>query len=239
LTNQNDRYNINSTKMQFPQTDFSQIGYGHLDNRYVPLSVSTVGMIMKQIHETSVRASQFYPSDTTDKMKKFSKDISAQYVQMVRGKLSIFDKIVRGTLLNGSFNTGYLKKPIGKNYTHIHKIRFGHLMSHMLSRIDYILENFDPDHEAFPFKSPKLREPFDTFKDELIEFADFLEEKCQEWKALFQKDSSREDATQEDSTEEDEIAEVAEVTDPTKTAEIAEPTKPDIVLVTEGVVIVS
>lgn len=224
--------------MQFPQTDFSQIGYGHLDNRYVPLAVSTVGMIMKQIHETSVRASQFYPSDTTDKMKQFSKDISGKYVQMTRGKLSIFDKIVRGTLLNGSFNTGYLKKPIGKNYTHIHKIRFGHLMSHMLSRIDYILENFDPEHEAFPFKSPKLREPFETFKDELIDFADFLEEKCQEWKALFQKDS-----TEEDSTEEDEIAEVAEVADPTKTeitkTETSEPTKPDIVLVSEGVVIVS
>lgn len=191
--------------MQFHQTDFSQIGYGHLDNRFVPLADSTAGMIMKQIHETSNRASNSYPSDITTRMKKFSKDIGEQYVLMTRGRLTIHDKIVRGTILNGPFNTGHLKKPIGRNYIHIHTIRFGHLMAYMLSRIDYVLKNFKPDHESFPFKSPKLRPSYDAFKDELIIFANFLESKCMEWKSLFQKDTC--EATEaSDTTEEVELA---------------------------------
>lgn len=175
-------------------TDFSQIGYGHLNTYNLSSCYAAVGSLMKQIHETSIHASRTNPqSDTSKKMKQFSKDISAQYVQMTRGQLTIFDKIVRGTLLNGPSNTGVLHKNVGKNMTYIHRLRFGYLMAEMLRRIDYIIENFTPKHEAFPFKSDKLRGSFNTFIDEFIDFADFLEDKCDEWKKLFYKESMNDD----------------------------------------------
>jgi hypothetical protein len=172
--------------MQYSKTDFSQIGYGHLNNSFVPLSSATIGMLMKQIHETSTRTFNSNPTGfAPSEMKKFSKEIGSAYVNMTRGQLSIYDKIVRGTILNGTYNNGLLKKGVGKNSTFIHKVRFGHLMNTMLQRIDYILDNFDSKHESFPFKSDKLRNPFKIFYDELVNFADFLEDKCDEWKNIF------------------------------------------------------
>ena len=228
--------------MQTPvKTNFAQIGYGHLNNYNTPICYATVGMIMKQLHESSLRST----SSGAQKMCEFSKAISSEYIQMTRGQLTIYDKIVRGTLLNGPLNNGYLKKHIGKYNTYIHRVSFGQLLRQMLIRIDYILDNFDPDHEAFPFKSPKLQEPFNDFMAELTEFADFLDEKCQEWKKLFESFGNTKTESvidcQSESEDEDEAIETNEPSEPSEPSEPAEPTESmeSIILVKEGVVLVT
>ncbi len=166
------------------KTNFAQIDYRRLNNYNTPICFATVGMIMKQLHDSSARAVN---SSASEQMREFSKEIATEYKKMTSGELTIYDKIVRGTLLNGPQNNGYLKKHIGKYNTFIHRVSFGQLMRQMLFRIDYILDNFDPDHESFPFKSDKLQQPFNDFMAELTDFADFLDEKCDDWKDLFGK----------------------------------------------------
>jgi hypothetical protein len=185
------------------RTDFSQISYGILNNHNVEINVASIGIIMKQLHESSLRCPIDNPA--SDMMRQFSFEIGAKYQKMTRGEFDIYDKIVRGTILNGNQNNGILSKPVGKNTTYIHKIRFGRLMSTMLNRVDYILENFKYSHKSFPFKNQNLIIAYDKFYDELIDFYNFLLECCEEWKYLFvnsnTQDMSYDDSNTQDTTQ--------------------------------------
>jgi hypothetical protein len=173
------------------KTDFSVIHYLTLDNKDVPFNLATAGNLMNQMHKTSKE------EGSNPRMKKFSMAIAKVYTEMLTPKdLDIYDKMLRGTLLNGFSNDGLLLTSVGQNETQISKIRFGHLMACMLTRIKYILETFKLDHKYSTFKSPRFQEPFGRFKHDLTQFSDFLEKKCHEWKSLFQEDSTEKETSE-------------------------------------------